>query len=162
MPSDRPASRSVGETEVTVLRRMMPSDANPAGNVFGGTIMKIVDEVAGIVAQRHARMNVVTARMHEMDFLAPVMVGDVLTLTGALIYVGHSSMDVRVEISAENLGTGEHVLTGIAWLTLVALDSRGRPTHVKTKVEPRNDIERAWAKEAQERREREAAARKAK
>jgi acyl-CoA hydrolase len=140
---------------------MMPTDANPAGNVFGGTIMRLVDEVAGIVSQRHARTNVVTARMHQMDFLEPVMVGDVLSLEGALVYVGQSSMDVRIEIMAENLGTGERVRAGTAWLTLVSLDSRGRPTEVPLKVEPRTEEEREWFGEAKARREREKAERAA-
>lgn len=143
-------------TRVTVLRRMMPPDANPAGNVFGGTIMKIVDEVAGIVAQRHARKNVVTARMHTMDFHEPVFVGDLLILEGALVYTGKTSMDVRIEIHAENLETGERVHTGTTWLTLVALNERGRPTAVP-RFEPKTEEEKRWWAEADERRKRERA-----
>lgn len=112
------------------VRLMLPNDANPAGNVHGGVIMKFVDEVAGLVAHRHARRNVVTARLHRMDFLEPVFVGNALIMTGALAYTGRSSMEVRVRIEAEDLDTGDVAHTGTAWLTMIALNERGRPAPV--------------------------------
>ena len=118
------------ECRASMVRLMMPPDANPHGNVHGGVIMKFVDEVAGIVAHRHARRNVVTARLDRMDFLEPVFVGNALSLDARIAYTGRTSMEVVVDIRAENLDTGEVVHTGTAWLTMIALNERGRPSAV--------------------------------
>jgi acyl-CoA hydrolase len=129
------------ESRATVGRLMMPTDANPHGNVHGGVIMRVVDEVAGIVAHRHARRNVVTARLDRMDFLEPVFVGNALTLEARLVYTGRTSMEVMVDITAENLDTGEVVHTGTAWLTMIALNERGKPVPVPPVV-PETDAEK--------------------
>lgn len=118
------------ESSATVVRLMMPPDANPHGNVHGGVIMRLVDEVGGIVAHRHARRNVVTARLDRMDFLEPVFVGNALSLDARLCYTGRTSMEVMVDVRAENLDTGEVVHTGTAWLTMIALNERGKPVPV--------------------------------
>ena len=116
-------------TEMTVM--MLPSDANPMGNVFGGTIMKYVDLVAGLVAKRHARnTNCVTASIDRMTFLKPVYIGNALILSARLNYVRRSSMEVEVTIESENLDTGARVRTGTAFVTMVGLDREGRPTEV--------------------------------
>jgi acyl-CoA hydrolase len=116
-------------TEMTVM--MLPSDANPMGNVFGGTIMKYVDLVAGLVAKRHARnTNCVTASIDRMTFLKPVYIGNALILSARLNYVRRSSMEVEVAIESENLDTGARVRTGTAFVTMVGLDGDGRPTEV--------------------------------
>jgi acyl-CoA hydrolase len=110
---------------------MLPSDANPKGNVFGGVILKHVDLVAGIVSKRHARnTNCVTASIDRMTFLKPVYVGNALILSARLNYVHRSSMEVEVSIEAENLDDGTWVRTGTAFVTTVALDRNGRPTEV--------------------------------
>lgn len=110
---------------------MLPSDANPKGNVFGGVILKHVDLVAGIVSKRHARnTNCVTASIDRMTFLKPVYIGNALILSARLNYVHRSSMEVEVTIEAENLDDGTKVHTGTAFVTTVALDRNGRPTEV--------------------------------
>jgi len=101
---------------------MLPSDANPKGNVFGGAILKHVDLVAGIVAKRHARnTNCVTASIDRMTFLKPVYIGNALILSARLNYVRRSSMEVEVTIEAENLDDGTRGRTGTAFVTSVAL-----------------------------------------
>jgi acyl-CoA hydrolase len=116
-------------TEMTVM--MLPSDANPKGNVFGGVIMKHVDLAAGLVAKRHARnTNCVTASIDRMTFLKPVYIGHALILSARLNYVRRSSMEVEVAIESENLDDGTKVRTGTAFVTMVALDKNGRPTEV--------------------------------
>ncbi len=101
------------------------------GNVFGGTILKHVDLVAGIAAKRHARnTNCVTASIDRMTFLKPVYIGHALILSARLNYVRKSSMEVEVAIESENLDTGTRVRTGTAFVTMVALDEKGRPTEV--------------------------------
>lgn len=115
--------------ETTVL--MMPPDANPMGNVFGGVILKHVDLIAGIVAKRHAgHANVVTAAMDRTTFLRPVFIGDALVLAARLNYVRRSSMEVEVTVDSENFDGGARVRTGTAFVTLVALDKRGKATEV--------------------------------
>src|SRR5919109_689375 len=115
--------------EMTIM--MLPSDANPKGNVFGGVILKHVDLIAGLCAKRHAgRANIVTASMDRMTFLKPVFIGNALILSARLNYVKRSSMEVEVTIESENLDDGTRVRTGTAFVTMVALNGNGRPTEV--------------------------------
>ena len=117
------------KSETTII--MLPSDANPRGNVFGGVILKHLDLVAGLVAKRHAgHANTVTASIDRMTFLKPVYIGNALILSARLNYVKRSSMEVEVTVEAEDLDTGERVLTGIAYVTLVSLDEHGKPIEV--------------------------------
>ena len=116
------------ESHAEVIVRMFPSDANPAGNVFGGEILKHIDMVAGIVAQRHSQSNAVTISMDSVNFLKPVFVGNVLTLNARINYVHNSSMEIEVRAEAEDIITGIRTVTGTAFVTFVALDKNGRPT----------------------------------
>jgi acyl-CoA hydrolase len=109
---------------------MMPEDANPAGNVHGGIIMKHIDTTAGVVAFRHARSNSVTASIDSLVFHFPVFIGDLLLLKASLNMVAKSSMEIGVRVEAENLLTGEVRHTASAYLTFVALDKAGRPNAV--------------------------------
>ena len=147
-----PEPRPIGETRTTIQRIMMPADANPSGNVYGGSILRYMDEVASIVAFRHTRTNVVTASVDRMDFLAPVHIGDVLILRAAINCTGRSSMEVGVRVEAESPRTGNVVHAGSCYLTMVALDADGRPTAVPP-VAPTNDEERGWFEEGRHRRE---------
>jgi uncharacterized protein (TIGR00369 family) len=110
-----------------MAQQMNPQDANPAGNVHGGVIMKLIDTAAGAVAIRHARSNAVTASIDRLDFFHPVFVGDFVTLRASLNFVGRTSMEVGVRVESENLMTGERRHTSTAYLTYVALDGRGQP-----------------------------------
>ncbi len=129
---------------VTVLAQLMsPQDANLAGNVHGGNIMKLVDEAAGISAYRHARSIVTTASISRLDFHGPVEVGNLVTLRASLHLVGTSSMEVGVRVEAENLSTGEVRHVASAYLTYVALDEAGRPRPVPPLVlETEDDVRR--------------------
>lgn len=108
----------------------MPRDANPYGQVYGGTVMSLVDQAAYAAAVRHARNTVVTACVDHLTFLRPISVGDVIEVKASVNYVGRSSMEVGVRVEAERLTTGEVEHVGSAYLTMVALDSKGRPTAV--------------------------------
>ena len=122
--------RRVSESEMTTARLMMPTDANVLGNVFGGSIMKYMDEIAAIVAWRHAGTNVVTASIDRMNFYAPVYVGNLLVLKAAVNFVGTTSMEIGVRIEAVDPSTRKGTHTGSCYLTYVALNSKGRPTPV--------------------------------
>ncbi len=146
------APRTIGETRTVVQRIMMPMDANPMGNVYGGSILKYIDEVASLVAFRHTRTNVVTASIDRMDFLAPMHVGDFLILRAAINYTGRTSMEVGVRVEAEDPRSGHVVHAGSCYLTMVALDAKGKPTTVPS-VTPSNAEERAWFENGKRRRE---------
>ncbi|MCV0430965.1 acyl-CoA thioesterase [Nitrosopumilus sp.] len=122
--------KSPAESHAEVIVRMFPSDANPAGNVFGGEILKHIDMVAGIVAQRHSQSNAVTVSMDSVNFLKPVFVGNVLSLNARINYVHNSSMEIEVKAEAEDIVTGIRTVTGTAFVTFVALDKNGKPTPV--------------------------------
>jgi len=122
--------KRISETRVIMVQPMSPQEANTAGNVQGGTIMKLIDLAGGIVAQRHTRMNVVTASVDRIDFLHPVYIGDVLFLKASLNLVGRTSMEVGVRVESEDPLTGEIRHTASAFLTYVALDKSGRPVEV--------------------------------
>ena len=99
--------KSIKDTSITIAQVMLPQDTNPAGNVHGGVIMKLIDTAAAVVASRHARCNTVTASIDRLVFHHPVYVGDVLFLKASLNMVGKSSMEVGVRVEAENYVTGE-------------------------------------------------------
>ena len=124
----KPKSSEESRAEMTV--RMFPSDANPAGNVFGGEILRQIDLIAGLVAQRHCRKNAVTASIDRVNFLKPVLVGTALILNARLNYVSRSSMEIEVKVEAENLMTGIRTLTNTAFVTSVALDDFGKSAEV--------------------------------
>jgi acyl-CoA hydrolase len=109
---------------------MGPTDANSAGNVHGGTIMRLCDEVAGIAAIRHSGCRVVTAGMDRMTFLHPVYLGDLVTVRACVNAAWRTSMEVGVRVESENVRTGETTHTSTAYLTMVALDDEGGPTEV--------------------------------
>jgi uncharacterized protein (TIGR00369 family) len=122
--------KTVRETSVTMAQVMLPQDANPAGNVHGGVIMKLIDTAAAVVAGRHARSNAVTASIDRLDFHCPVFVGDLLFLKASMNQAGKTSMELGVRVEAENLVSGVVRHTASAYLTFVALDENGKPKPV--------------------------------
>ena len=120
--------KNVCESRVEMAQVMFPMDANIAGNVHGGTIMKLIDTAAGIAAQRHCRTNVVTASMDQLDFHEPVFMGELLILHASINYVGSTSMEIGVKVEAENLKEGKVRHTNSAYVTMVSLDENRKPT----------------------------------
>ena len=126
-------------------------DANSAGYVHGGTVMKLCDEVAGIAAIKHSRCRVVTAGMDRMTFLEPIHVAELVTFTAAVNAAWRTSMEVGVRVVAEQPRDGTARHTNTAYLTMVALDEDGRPTAVPPLLASTDD-ERRREREAQTRR----------
>lgn len=124
---------------------MLPSDANPWGNVHGGEVMKLIDACAGAAASRHARTRVVTARIDELSFLAPVFVGDLVMAKASVNDVGSRSMEVGVRVEAENTLTGKNVHVASAYLVFVAIDADGKPTAVPPLLPETEDDRRRMA-----------------
>ena len=109
---------------------MMEQDANHMGNVFGGTIMKLVDLISYVTASRHCRTNTVTASIDKISFLSPVHVGDLLTLKANVNAAWTTSMEIGVRVEAEDMRTGEVRHTGSCYVTMVALGPDGKPARV--------------------------------
>jgi acyl-CoA hydrolase len=122
----RPASAS----QSVLVRWMGIVDANSAGLVHGGVVMKLCDEAAGVAAVRHCGMRVVTAGMDRMTFLEPVNVGELLSCSATVNAAWRTSMEVGVRVEAESPRTGEKRHTSTAYLTMVALGEDGRPAPV--------------------------------
>lgn len=128
-------------------------DTNLLGGVHGGVVMKLVDDVAGVVAQRHSGGAAVTAAMDGMDFLQPVRVGDLLHASAQVNWTGSSSMEVGVRVLAEPWAQAGVAPTRVAtaYLVFVAIDAEGRPRAVPP-VLPETAEDRRRLGEAQIRR----------
>ena len=146
-------SRPVAESMVEMTEIIYPNDANPMGKLMGGRVMHWVDSCAAIAAGRHARTQVVTASVDQLNFHRPVPVGGVIVLLSSVNYAGHTSMEVGVKVFHEDRATGrrEHVVS--AYLTFVSLDSvTGNPRPVAKVVPETKDEKRRYA-DAKRRRE---------
>ena len=144
--------RRPSETVSILTRWMGVGDANTAGYVHGGVIMRLCDEVAGIAAIRHSRQRVVTAGMDRMTFLHPVHVGSLVTVKATVNAAWRTSMEVGVRVESENVRTGACQHTSTAYLTMVSLDDDGRPAQVAP-LEPETPDEQRRQREAQVRRD---------
>jgi acyl-CoA hydrolase len=119
----RPVSRS----HAVLVHWLGPTDANSAGFVHGGVVMKLCDSAAGLSGVRHSGGRVVTAGMDRMTFNDPIEIGELLTLRAAVNAVWRTSMEVGVRVLAESPRTGEVRHTNSAYITMVAVDEHGRP-----------------------------------
>jgi uncharacterized protein (TIGR00369 family) len=120
------SAKPVSASTTVFSKSMLPSDANPWGNVHGGEIMRLIDECAGAAATRHARQRVVTARVDELSFVAPVYVGNLVTARASVNDVGTKSMEVGVRVDAEDVLTGRVVHVSTAYLVFVAIGDDGK------------------------------------
>lgn len=129
-PPDLPAAKPARASRVTLSQLMQPEHANLLGDVHGGLIMKLADEVGALAAMRHAQCRVVTVAIDQMRFHEPIRIGDLVVLRAEVTYVGNTSLESRVSVLAENPVTGEQTHTNTAYLVYVALDENGRPKKV--------------------------------
>lgn len=144
----KPAS----ESGVVLVRQMEIPDANLAGSVHGGTIMKMVDTAGGLAAAKHSGGLAVTAAMDEMVFMDPVFIGDLVTVKAMVNEAFTTSMEVGVRVEAESIQTGRKVHTSSAYLVFVALDEHGKPRPVPPLL-AENEEQRQRQHEASLRRE---------
>jgi acyl-CoA hydrolase len=152
--------RLASDSSSALTRWMGIEDANTAGYVHGGVIMRLCDEVAGIAAIRHCGGRVVTAGMDRMTFLHPVHVGQLVTVRATVNAAWRTSMEVGVRVDSEDVRTRATAHTSTAYLTMVALDEHGQPAAVPALVAETVDETRR-EKEAQLRRENRLAEREA-
>ncbi|MBI3548292.1 MAG: acyl-CoA thioesterase [Elusimicrobia bacterium] len=123
-------SRPVRASRTVLSDLMSPPDANIRGTVFGGKILAMVDKAAAVSATRHAKAPCVTIAMERVEFLVPIQVGDWVLVEAQVNFVGRSSMEIGVEVYAENLERGDRRHTNSCLVTMVALDKKGRPAPV--------------------------------
>jgi len=135
----------------TLIETLLPQDTNPAGSIFGGVLMSLMDKAAAITAWRYARCEVVTAGAEEIAFIRPVRLGEVVKVEARVICTGRTSIDMAVVVETENVFTGESREAARGFFTMVALDGSGKPAEVPP-WEPRTDKERRLCEAARERR----------
>ena len=143
--------RSPSDSTTVLAHWMGIGDANSSENVHGGTIMKLVDEAAGIAAMRHCHGRVVTASMDRMSFLVPIEIGELVMFYATVNAAWRTSMEVGVRVEAELPRTGEIRHASTAYLTMVAVDDLGRPVVVPQLV-PQTPDEQRRMREAELRR----------
>ena len=148
-----PAPKPISASRIILSQLMHPEHANLLGNVHGGWIMKLVDEAGALTCMRHAQRKVVTVTIDSMDFRQPIRIGDLVILNAEVTYTGRTSMEVTVEVHAENPITGEQTHTNTAYLVYVALDDSGRPTPVPPLLAETEEEKQKLA-QAQERQQR--------
>ena len=145
--------KSIRASRVTLSQLMHLEHANLLGNVHGGWVMKLADEAGALACMRHAQKKVVTVAIDSMTFRQPIKLGDLVMLSAEVTYTGRTSMEVTVEVHAENPVTGEPTHTNTAYLVYVALDDEGRPTSVP-KLQPETEEDKQKMEQAKERQER--------
>jgi acyl-CoA hydrolase len=143
--------KTVSESQTEMVEVVLPNDANPLGNILGGTVMHLIDIAGAIAAHRHARSIVVTASVDNLDFLHPIRVGQLILLRARVTRAFRTSMEVEVKVHLEDFLTGERRQTSSAFVTYVALDQDGRPRDVPPLV-PRTAEEKRRYREALARR----------
>jgi acyl-CoA hydrolase len=137
---------------VHMTEMVLPNDANPHGNMLGGRVLHHIDMAAAIAAIRHAGKPCVTASFDSVDFLSPIHVGETCLLTARVTWTGRTSLEVHVDVYAENLLSGERRHTTSAYTTFVALDpTSGRPSVIPPLL-LETDQERQMHQSASERR----------
>jgi acyl-CoA hydrolase len=141
----------VSYSEATMTQLMIPQWVNLHGTVHGGYILMLADQIAYVVASRHAGRPTVTVSFDEVDFRSPIQVGALVTLHARVNYVGRTSMEIGVRVVAEDLLTRETRHTNSCYITMVAVDEQGRPVPVPGLI-LETDEERARHERARERR----------
>ncbi len=128
LPDHSPKPMSFSRIQLAQL--MEPEHANTQGNVHGGWIMKLADEAGALAAIRHSGHRCVTVAIDRMVFKQPIRIGDLVILNSMVTYAGHSSMEIEVDVVAENPYTGLRTQTNTAYLVYVAIDDNDKPTQV--------------------------------
>ena len=144
--------KDADESATEMVQLILPNDTNTLGNALGGRVMNWIDLVGAMVAYRHSRRPVVTVAMERLEFIQPIRLGNIVILKARLNYVGTTSMEVGVEVFAEDPRSGTHQLSSHALLTYVALDDHGKPARVPS-LKMRNEEEHRRFQQAASRRQ---------
>ena len=144
--------RRVSDSSVEIVHLIRPNRMNAAGRLFGGRLMEWLDEVAGMVAMRHTRSNVITASVDNLRFIHGAYNGEMVVIVGKVTYVGNTSLEVRVDTYVEHLENGMRHPINRAYFTMVALDENDKPKRVPRLI-LETEAEKAEWEAAEKRRE---------
>ena len=139
------------ESVVNMEELVLPNDANGLNTLFGGRLLQWIDIAGAMSAMKHSRKEVVTVSIDSVDFREPVMVGDMVKLNAVVTWTGKTSMEVKVDVLREKPRTGEIIKTNEAYMTMVALDERGKPSPVP-RLQPETSEEKKEYENALKRR----------
>src|SRR5690606_15964 len=140
------------ESFVSMTELVLPNDTNTLNNLMGGRLMHWMDIVSAIAAQKHSNSLVVTVSVDNISFKHPIQLGNVVTLRAHVTRAFNSSMEVRIDVDAENIPSGRKIDSNSAYFTFVAVGENGRPTDVP-EIVPETDIDKEYYNEALRRRQ---------
>ncbi|MFM7853546.1 MAG: acyl-CoA thioesterase [Flammeovirgaceae bacterium] len=135
--------KTPSESFVSMTELVLPNDTNTLNNLMGGRLMHWMDIVSAIAAQKHANRVVVTASVDNISFRQPIQLGNVVTLKAKVTRAFSSSMEVRIDVEAEDIPANKRFSSNSAYFTFVAVDQNGQPIDVP-EVEPETDEEKSW------------------
>lgn len=144
-------ARRIAESRVETVHMVRPNHLNAGGRLFGGVLMQWIDEVAGLVAKRHTRTNVITASVDTLRFMRGAYQKDVIVIVGQATYVGNTSMEVEVDTYVEEMN-GNRTPINHAYFTMVAIDEDDKPTTIPTLIFETDEEKEEWER-AKKRRE---------
>lgn len=131
-------------TEVHITDLVLPNQTNNHGTMFGGEVLSMMDKAAGIAALRFCRKPVVTASTERIDFRTPIHTGEIIEATAKVIFVGRTSLIVRIHIYAEHSLIGERRICTTGYFSMVAIDGDGRPAQVPQLLLADADAQAEW------------------
>jgi acyl-CoA hydrolase len=140
------------ESFVNMTELVLPNDTNTLNNLMGGRLMHWMDIVSAIAGQKHCNSTVVTASVDNISFRSPIQLGDVVTLSARVTRAFNSSVEIRIDVEAENIPEGKKIASNSAYFTFVAVDKEGKPIPVP-EVEPETEEELALYEGALRRRQ---------
>lgn len=150
MPKKKLQPKHVKDSIASMTALMTPQDQNFLGYVFGGVILKLMDQIAYVSAARHSDSYCVTASFDRVDFKEHIHVGELITLKSSVNYVGKTSMEIGIRVEAEDPKTGKIRHTNSSYVTMVAIDEHGDPREVPP-IKPETADEKRRYKEGEER-----------
>lgn len=118
--------KSAKESRINISELMLPSHSNFSGNIHGGYILSLMDQIAFACASKHSEAYCVTASVDKVDFLKPIEVGELVTMRASINYVGRTSMVVGVRVASEKIQTGETKHCNSSYFTMVAKNENGK------------------------------------
>lgn len=151
-PNAKESQKTVSNSRVRMNEVVMPNDTNPLGNLMGGRLMYWMDICAAISAQRHCNRNVVTVAVDSVEFKGSIKKGEVVVIEGEVTRTFNSSMEIAMQVWAENLRTGDRRLCTRSFYTFVSVDADGKPIPVSDII-PETEFEKERYQQAEERRE---------
>lgn len=140
---DYESYKTVEDSRTEWLKCVQYEDINGSGRLFGGRLMQWMDEVAGIAATRHAGGYVTTAAVDNLQFKAGCFINEIIVIRAKLTYVGHTSMEVRVDVYIEDRDSGQRRVINRAYFTEVHVDEKGKPVPLRYGLKPETEFEKA-------------------